>query len=578
MKKRALSLVLALVLALSLTPAALAYDGQTSRIDRVSASEAQAPALTEIPPTATGWAERVPYEEQLPVPGEQHLYGALIDEEQVYQILNSFRSVYPEGTYWTNETQKYMLSVPVYDEKEGKSHYMVGYGCVAFCYRLSDAAFGSLSARSVYNFTYDDIRVGDILRIDNNQHSVIVLQKFSDHVVLAEGNYRSSVHWDRTLTRAQVMRANYITTRYPSDTPSDPPSRKPSNAKVSTDQTSYSVGETVTIYYSADDAVSYNISLWLGDYGTGTQITSKTGFTSGKATYQTNAPGDYTLYVEAVNNQGTSSASCQFSVSNGEPSNLKLTADRSVFVVGEPFFIAVTADNMTGYNAELWLGEYDTGTRINSEEDFSPDELIRVVLDSTDSYTVYVEAYNDLGKTSATMSVSAGDSADSGRFTDVPPDAYYTDAVDWALSLEVTDGIGGNRFSPDSTVTRGQAVTFLWRAMGKPSPSSSYNPFTDVSDSSYYYQAVLWAVENGITVGMGNMRFDPNGSVTRGQMITFLWRTMGRPDETGQGAWYADAEYWASANSLLSGTAVSYTTNDACPRSDVVYYLWNALA
>ncbi len=164
------------------------------------------------------------------------------------------------------------------------------------------------------------------------------------------------------------------------------------------------------------------------------------------------------------------------------------------------------------------------------------------------------------------------------EFADVDPDAYYAQAVKWAVSLGITNGTSDTTFSPEMNVTRGQAVTFLWRAMGRPAPASSGNPFADVSSDAWYYDAVLWAVEQGITNGTGPAAFEPNDNVTRGQMITFLYRTMGEPGKTGEGPWYADAENWAGREGLLADTAVPYTTNGDCPRSDVVFYLWRALS
>ena len=167
-----------------------------------------------------------------------------------------------------------------------------------------------------------------------------------------------------------------------------------------------------------------------------------------------------------------------------------------------------------------------------------------------------------------------------GSFTDVPDGAYYEQAITWALTHQpqVTNGTGGGQFSPNATVDRGQTVTFLWRAAGCPEPTGTINPFTDVKSTDYYYKAVLWAVETGVTNGTSATTFSPKDPVKRNQVVTFLWRTLGEPGKTGAGAWYADAENWANANGLLTGTAQSYTGGADCPRCDVVLYLWRALA
>ena len=114
-------------------------------------------------------------------------------------------------------------------------------------------------------------------------------------------------------------------------------------------------------------------------------------------------------------------------------------------------------------------------------------------------------------------------------FVDVPADAYYYDAVLWAAEEGITGGVDATHFAPNATCTRAQAVTFLWRAAGSPAPKSSEMPFTDVAAGSYYETAVLWAVENGITKGTSDTTFTPNAKCTRAQIVTFLWRSQKSP-------------------------------------------------
>lgn len=103
---------------------------------------------------------------------------------------------------------------------------------------------------------------------------------------------------------------------------------------------------------------------------------------------------------------------------------------------------------------------------------------------------------------------------------------YYYDAVLWAVENSVTYGTSATAFSPETTVTRGQVVTFLWRAAGSPAPQSDTTPFTDVTDAQYYYKAVLWAVEKGITFGTSKVTFAPEETCTRAQIVSFLHRYM----------------------------------------------------
>ena len=151
---------------------------------------------------------------------------------------------------------------------------------------------------------------------------------------------------------------------------------------------------------------------------------------------------------------------------------------------------------------------------------------------------------------------------------------YFADAGAWAVRQGVTTGTGANTFSPDSAVTRAEAVTFLWRAAGEPAPASSASSFSDVTDrSAYYYDAVLWAAQEGITTGAGGGRFDLNSTLSYDQIFTFLCRAAG---ETASGDdWSAAAVNWASSNGLTDG--LSFTAKADCPRSDVVYCLWKQL-
>ena len=160
-------------------------------------------------------------------------------------------------------------------------------------------------------------------------------------------------------------------------------------------------------------------------------------------------------------------------------------------------------------------------------------------------------------------------------FSDVHEDDYYADAVVWAKDTGVTGGTSATTFSPSATVTRAQAVTFLWRAAGSPQPASAVSPYTDVTDpNAYYYNAVLWATEQGITGGVGNNRFSVDGTLTYDQIMAMLCRAAG---ETSTGSdWSAAALAWAADNGLTDG--LDFTAKGSCPRADVVYCLWMQLA
>ncbi len=170
---------------------------------------------------------------------------------------------------------------------------------------------------------------------------------------------------------------------------------------------------------------------------------------------------------------------------------------------------------------------------------------------------------------SGTLRIIVG--GDASTFSDVSMNAYYAQAVTWAVQQGVTTGTSNTTFSPASSVTRAQAVTFLWRSRGKPQ-AGSMNPFSDVAPDEYYTQAVLWAVQQGITTGTSDTTFSPDATLTQDQMITFLCRAEG--EFAGGENWSEAAMNWASQRGLFNGMPASPSAKNGCPRSDVVYYLY----
>lgn len=334
------------------------------------------------------------------------------EEQAAYEAMIALKSQYPDGTRWTNSNY--------YGWKGGI--YSGGYGCAGFAFMLSDAAFGDLPARKVQPVSLSDVRVGDILRLRGDSHSVIVLEVRTDGVAIAEGNMNSAVLWGRTLKKSEVEAAAYLMTRWP---------------------------------------------------------------------------------------QGDAAAENSAQTAPAEPT------ESTVPVQQEP----------------------------------QPQQP--------------AEAGNP--------------------FTDVPAGAYYHDAVLWALENGVTTGVTETRFQPSATCTRGQVVTFLWRAKGCPEPRTRTNPFRDVTASSPFYKAILWALESGITTGNTPTTFNPWGTCTSGHVITFLWRAEGQPAASGSsglaaanpGRYYTSALAWAEGAGLLSGSA--FDPAGPSPRADIVTYLYRDL-
>ena len=188
-------------------------------------------------------------------------------------------------------------------------------------------------------------------------------------------------------------------------------------------------------------------------------------------------------------------------------------------------------------------------------------------------------------------------------FRDVAENQYFYGAVIWAMNHvpQVTAGTSATTFSPNNPCTRGQMVTFLWRAMGCPEPTITKNPFRDVKASDYFYKAVLWAVEKGITAGTSKTTFSPAATVTRAQTVTFLWRAEGKPavdiatpfTDVPAGQYYAPAALWAYHRGITEGTKVTnyysmypldptpymtFSPADPCTRAQIVTFLYRDLA
>lgn len=168
-------------------------------------------------------------------------------------------------------------------------------------------------------------------------------------------------------------------------------------------------------------------------------------------------------------------------------------------------------------------------------------------------------------------------------FSDVPGEAYYYSAVQWAVTNRIAKGAGNNSFRPNSTCTRADMMTFLWRACGSPEPSGGGKQFVDVPSGAYYEKAVKWAAGKDLVKGKGGRRFNPGGLITRGEAVTFLYRAAGSPatntgvkfEDVKSGAYYLKPVYWALNNSVAAGVSSGYFRPErACTRGEVVTFLY----
>ena len=167
--------------------------------------------------------------------------------------------------------------------------------------------------------------------------------------------------------------------------------------------------------------------------------------------------------------------------------------------------------------------------------------------------------------------------------TDVQQGVWYAAPVEWAVNKGITTGTSSTTFSPDAVCTRAQAVTFLWRAMGALKPTTTVQVFSDVSASDYYYDAVIWAAEQGITSGTGNGTFSPDKECSRGEIVTLLWRAKNMPApggsnffwDVGADSYCATAVDWAYCQGITEGSGGGmFSPNDACTRAHIVTFLY----
>ena len=260
---------------------------------------------------------------------------------------------------------------------------------------------------------------------------------------------------------------------------------------------------------------------------------------------------------------------------------------------GKNYLVDVT--NYDSGFTDLFLAGYASGSPSDGYGVRARSSTIRYVYDtdmfdifSTAELTLSGRSYReDLADPDPTPTPTPGPVGD--LFTDVTDDSLYFYApVYWARDNGITTGKTATTFAPYESCTRGQIVTFLWRMMGCPAPTSTYNPFTDVREGDYFRDAVLWAREKGITTGKTATTFAPNAPCTRGQCVTFLWRTAGQPEpvstynpfkDVKRDDFYYSAVLWAAVNGITTGkNATTFAPNEACTRGQTVTFLYRCSA
>ena len=234
-----------------------------------------------------------------------------------------------------------------------------------------------------------------------------------------------------------------------------------------------------------------------------------------------------------------------------------------------------------GYRFDGWFTAKAGGSQVTADTVFTANTTVY-------AHWTYLSSGGNSGSGGKTTPPVTEDTPkQDSSFADVPSGSYYEDAVSWAAANGITAGTDAAHFSPDSVCTRAQAVTFLYRAAGSPAPKTSGMPFKDVPTGSYYYDAVLWAVENGITKGTGEAAFSPDETCARAQIVSFLYRMIQSEGGGFTGAWmfrlpFTDAPDWAYEaiawcyqKGITAGTtATTFSPNAPCTRAQIVTFLW----
>ena len=301
---------------------------------------------------------------------------------------------------------------------------------------------------------------------------------------------------------------------------------------------------------------------WEGQTTPQTQVTISAG-SYGNKTYTAN----WQVIPSGSGGGGGSSSSSTVSVDSGKNGSVTVSPSRA----SKNTTVTITVKPNSGYE----LDEL-TVTDKNGNE-------VKLTKKSDTQYTFTMPASKVTVEASFVEIKAAPD--EGLPFVDVSSDAYYADAVAWAVENGITSGTSDTTFSPDAACTRAQMVMFLWRAAGSPKATSS-NPFTDLQTDAYYYDAVLWAVEQGITSGTSATTFSPDVTVTRGQTVTFLYRANGSPAVSGSSfadvsadAYYANAVAWAVAEGITVGTGNNTFSPDAdCTRGQIVTFMYRNMA
>lgn len=314
---------------------------------------------------------------------------------------------------------------------------------------------------------------------------------------------------------------------------------------------------TITALQNITATVSGNKTFTVAAGGYAVNLSAAPGYT-----LRDNGNGSYTVYTTPSSGGGTSAPSGDYIVSVDRTTGGKVTVNPGRADRGDT--VTITADPDNGYVVDEVIVTDKNGDDIR-------------VRDRGDGEYTFT-----MPDSKVTVEVTFVEAGDELSFVDVAKSDYYYDAVKWAVENGVTTGVTDTIFAPGNPCTRAQTVTFLWRAAGMPQAANRVNPFTDVSVNDYYYEAVLWAVENGITSGTTATTFGPSTTCTRAQVATFLWRyskedasTLPMFTDVAESDYYYGAVAWAVENGVTTGvTDTSFVPGNPCTRGQIVTFLY----
>ena len=338
-----------------------------------------------------------------------------------------------------------------------------------------------------------------------------------------------------------------------------------SGGKFSSDPSAYVVGNGNTNIVKRDGsegAYTYTVLAKSG-LTSGVYLTDPSGALANNYYVSSTANGVWTVsYSAPSSGGGSSSSSRRYDVSAPSVKHGDVTVSPKNASKGDTVTITVKPDS--GYELDTLTVKDASGSKIK-------------VKDKGDGKFTFTMPASKVTVSAEFAEIETLD------FADVSTDAYYYEAVKWAAKKGITGGIGNGLFGPNQPCTRAQIVTFLWRAAGSPEPKAM-SSFADVSTDAYYAKAVAWAVENGITTGTGDGKFSPDATCTRAQSVTFLFRAIGKlVDSKAEfsdvltDSYYANAVAWAVENGVTNGIGDGlFGPNNSCTRAQIVTFLFRA--